>query len=215
MIKLKIYFRSFSNQLRLLRMKMISFKQLNYERISYLIFIALCFVGCLYHVIKVTEVYLAFQTKIDISFDTRSQIVVPLVSFCKPKFALMINESHRDIFDSMETPLTPAAIYNSTFGIEDVFLLCVYVDENGLNKFSKQCQLNNQLQINKTINGFTVCYNFKHPQFNQMKYRYKGVIYEFWLYHHHQSEYSLFISPENNFPNGRSPDSLKLIGMQI
>ena len=182
-------------------------------KISYLIFIALCFVGCLYHVIKVTEIYLAFQTKIDVSFDTKSQIVIPLVSFCKPKFALMINESHRDYFTSIKAPSTPAEIYSSTFGIEDVFLFCKYIKKDGSYKFSKQCQLNNQFQINKTISNWIVYYNFKHPQLNQVKYRHKGIIYEFWLYHHHQSEYILYLSSDNNSPNGLSPNSIKLISM--
>ena len=184
-------------------------------KISYLIFITLCFVGCLYHVIKVTEVYLSFQTKIDVSFDTKSQIVVPLVSFCKPKFALMVNESRRNYFTSFNTPLTPAAIYNSTFDVEDVFLFCTYVKESGLLGISKHCQLNNQLQINKTVNDWVVCYNFKHQQLNRMEHRHKGIIYEFWLYHHHQSEYLLYLSSDDNFPNGLSPNCLKLISMQI
>ena len=51
-------------------------------KISSLIFSSICFIGCLCHVIQVTEVYLTFQTKTDVSFDSRSQIVVPMVSFC-------------------------------------------------------------------------------------------------------------------------------------
>ena len=51
-------------------------------------FIVLCLIGCLYHIIQITDVYLKFQTKIDVSLDSNSQIVVPLVSFCKDKHYL-------------------------------------------------------------------------------------------------------------------------------
>ena len=191
----------FESNLKLKRIK---------TKISHLIFIALCFIGCLYHVIKVTEVYLSFQTKIDVSFDTESQIVVPLVSFCKSKFALMINESRRNYAASIKTPSTPAAIYNSTFGFKDVFLFCRYRDRNGYYNYSHHCQLDGGFQIEKTVNHLFVCYNFKHPQFNH-KDRLKGMLYEFWIYHHHQSEYILYLSSDNNVPNGESTNSLKLI----
>lgn len=188
-------------------------------KISYLIFIVLCFVGCLYHVIKVTEVYLAFHTKIDVSFDSKSQIVVPLVTFCKRSFALMINQSLRqpEITTQLFNNSTPFFIDNSTFQVFDVVVFCRICNDKKYYMLSPYCQklLEFQLiQTDKTINFWLICYNIKHPQFSTSKRRMKGMKYEFWLYHHHQSEFYLFLS-DNNAPDGYSENSLKLISKQL
>lgn len=179
------------------------------SKILYLLFIVFCLVGCIYHVTQITQVYLTFQTKIDVSFDSTNQIVVPLISFCKPRFTLMINQSQRDFLEIIKTSPTPAAIQNTTFGIADVFLFCRYVNEKGKHHFSKKC--NQGFQTTKTVNYWNVCYHFKHPQFIHNSNRYKGIICQFWLYHHHHSEFTLYLSSDKNIPNGDSPNALKLI----
>ena len=183
-------------------------------KVSYLIFIIFCLIGCAYHIAQVIKVYLTFQTKIDVSFDSTSQIVVPLVSFCKPRFALMINESLRDHLIVLNTTSTPAEIDKSTFGFKDIFLFCRYLDRNGYYGISYDCQLANGFQIEKTVNHFIVCYNFKHPQFIQ-KDRVKGTLYEFWIYHHHQTQYNLYLSSDHNAPNGLSTNTLRLISNDL
>lgn len=62
------------------------------SKMLYLSLIMFYLIGCIYHVIQVTEVYLTFQTKIDVSFDL-SPIVIANKAFCKQSFALMINQS--------------------------------------------------------------------------------------------------------------------------
>ena len=55
----------------------------NQISLSYLFFISLCFVPCFYQVIQVSHVYFKYSTKIHVTINTSTQIVVPLVSFCK------------------------------------------------------------------------------------------------------------------------------------
>lgn len=189
-------------------------------KISHLIFIVICFVGCLYHVIKITEVYLAFHTKIDVSFDSQSQIVVPLVTFCKRSFALIINESLRqpNIITELFNNSTPFFIDDITFQIFHVVLFCRISSDKKYYKQSSDCQKLlqfQQIQTDKTINYWLICYNIQHPQFSTRKRRMKGMKYEFWLYHHHQSEFYLFLTSDNNAPNGYSENSLKLISKQL
>ena len=98
----------------------------------YLLFLVFCLIGCLYQVYQVTDVYLAYRTKVDVSFESKSQFKVPLTTFCKPRFALMRNELLRNpllvkSFDSS----TPASIDNQTFRIEDVFQFCRFYIDNG------------------------------------------------------------------------------------
>lgn len=69
-VKLDAVKNQIGNSLAKMRLYKISFPDL--------IFISACFFECLYHVIQIT-VYLNFQTKIDISFDSKSQITIPII----------------------------------------------------------------------------------------------------------------------------------------
>ena len=61
-----------------------NFKKLIPElSIKYLIFIILIIIGCSYQVIKVTQVFLKFETKVDVKYEQNNEIVIPMVSFCK------------------------------------------------------------------------------------------------------------------------------------
>ena len=76
--------------------------------IKYLIFIIFIMIGCSYQIIKVTQVFLKFETKVDVSYDQNNENVIPMVSFCKPtKFMLRNSESQIK-------QLSPAQLYNQT-----------------------------------------------------------------------------------------------------
>ena len=153
--------------------------------IPYIIFISACFFGCLYHVSQVIQVYFTFQTKVDVSFDSKSQIAVPTISFCKAtNYLLKSNSSLND--------LSPLSIYNGTYDVEDIFILCA-VNYNGSLRYAFKCQLETYgVQIEKTINFMAgICYNFKHPQFNPNESRVRGEVYNFLLFHHKPSEFYL------------------------
>lgn len=187
--------------------------------ISFIIFIALCLAGCLYHVIEITDVYLKYQTKVDVSFDGDSQIVVPLVTFCRMKEA-----SYRNIEKpmQMQNP-TPSLIDNITYDVSEIFFLYILVTDNhhdgiAVHQFEKLQDYG--VQVEKTINYRFICYNFKHFQFSKYKPRINGRIYEFMLYQHNhfnligrmKDHYNLYLTSEKRVPNGQSINSLKLIG---
>ena len=191
---------------------MAKFSSIFSKSFAYFIFILVCMIGCLYHVTQITQVYLTFQTKIDVSFDAKSQIVVPMVSFCKSRFFLY---EHDENFLKQINDLFPKSIHSKTHNISSVFLHCsAKTDKVGYNFFQKCNMETGGIQTGKTVNYHYVCYNFKHPKFSQSKPRQRGFIYEFWLYHHirHRSEFQLYFTKDNNGPNGQSFNSLKLTG---
>ena len=78
-----------------------------------------------------------------------------------------------------------------------------------------KCELlikNENVQIEKTVNYLYVCFNVRHPQFTTNQRAKDKFIYEFWLYHHYQSEFDLFLTSDDEIPNGGSENSVKLIG---
>ena len=186
--------------------------------IPYLIFITISLIGCFYHVIQISYVYFKFQTKIDVSFDGDSQIVVPKVSICRRR-----KVSSRTSTNDRQN-LSPSFIYNMTYDIEEIFMMCIMATvDDGANKTKKlfDCKnlTNYGVQLEKTINFMFVCYTFKHPQFSHYKPRIRGTIYEFMMYHNHDkhhnvvnNEYNLYLTSDKIFPNGQCIDSVKLIG---
>ena len=50
--------------------------------IKYLIFFLIVLIGCFYQVFQVTTVYLEYETKIDVSFDSENQMVIPRIAIC-------------------------------------------------------------------------------------------------------------------------------------
>ena len=59
--------------------------------IPYIILIILIFIGCLYHVIQITEVFLKFQTKVDVSFEGEVKLWFLWLRFAE-------TEEHRSSF---------------------------------------------------------------------------------------------------------------------
>lgn len=191
--------------------------------IPYLIFITFCLIGCLYNVIQVSYVYFKFPTKIDVSFDENSQVVVPKVSICRKR-----KVSHRTSIDD-EQNLSPSLIYNMTYDFEETFMMCFMANDddddnnNGINKTKTLSNCKNLtdygVQLEKTVNYVFVCYTFKHPQFSGYQPRVRGTIYQFMMYLNHEKyhnftndEYNLYLTSDKIFPNGRCIDSVKLVG---
>ena len=161
-------------------------------------------VGCVYHVFEVTRVFLAFQTKIDFSFDSTSEIVVPMVSFCMPTgYALKNKLPFIFNFD------TPSTIDNQTYDVTRVFSVC----SSGK---LEECKIENDtIRIEKMINYENICYTFKYPESNKSMSREllkikNGLIYSFILIHHQELIYQLYLTSEYNVPNG---DSLNFYGI--
>ena len=121
--------------------------------------------------------------------------------------------------------LSPKFIYNMTYDIEQIFMLCIMVtDDDGADKtkilFDCKNLTNYGVELEKTINYMFVCYTFKHPQFCYYKPRIRGTIYEFMMYHYNHDkhldvindEYNLYLTSDQIFPNGQCIDSVKLTG---
>ena len=163
-----------------------------------LFFILLCFVGCFYQVIQVSHVYFKYSTKIDVTIDTSSQIVVPLVSFCKKTDKLFKT--------SIKGSWTPAKIYNNSYDLSDVFFHCK-IQNNHL----KLVEVGNctnlksfGVKMDKTVNDKYICYHFKHPQFSKNISRVIDErIYSFLFYQFDQTKFWLYLSWEQLIATGR------------
>ena len=71
-----------------------------------------------------TKIFLEFETKVDIKYDTKSQIVIPMVSLCKQTKNSFRNSSQQI------NGLSPAQIYNQTFNFNDIFIKLKYIRLN-------------------------------------------------------------------------------------
>ena len=181
-------------------------KLFNKVSLQHLIFIIICLLGCLYHIIQVSDVYFKFATKIDVTIDNSNQIVVPLVTFCK-------STDHSSKIP-LKNGLTPAKLYNYTYDLSEVFFFCEFLNNN-----SKRSKFNNcvnltlaGVQLSKTINDKYICYNFKHPQFSKNINRVQEILYTFMFYHFDQREFWLYLTQENLIPTGYSWKSYMLLG---
>lgn len=187
------------------------FKKLKNLKVSkcYLAFITCCFIGCLYQVIQVSNVYFKYQTRIGVEIDTSSQIIVPMVSFCKKTF-----KSQKK---PLKSDLTPAKIYNKTYSLSEVFFHCSMLNKTLKYSGANNCKLKESgLKYEKTINRRWICYHFKHPQFGKNDDRVSNIIYSFMIYHFKEdSEFLLYLTSENSVSNGESWNSINLIGIRI
>lgn len=179
--------------------------------LPYLVFISICFIGCVYHVYEVIRVFLAFQTKIDVSFDYPKEIVVPMASFCSLTYLSLKNGN-----SMIPNFRTPSIIDNMTFDVSDVFIACS--TNNGTSE--AECKENNDvLRIEKVINHDYICYTFKYPKSKMSLSRTElknknGLIYLFILnyYPYQQFGYQLYLSSEYNVPNGDSLNYKQISG---
>ena len=178
---------------------------------AYLIFILICLIGCLYHVVKVTQVFLTFETKVDVSLDSESQIVVPKITFCK---AL----SHSYKSNRRKTDKTSIlSIFNNTYDSSDVLLPCnVKIDRNSTHEEATftSCR-HSKVKAEKIISHFDICYSIKHPQFSKDGIRRSGHLLNLLFYHHNGKKLSLHLTSDTNIPDVRSDNSLQSFGNLI
>ena len=167
----------------------------------------LCLLGCLYQVIQVSKVYFKYATKVNVKIDSTSQIVVPLVSFCK-KTNTLYKTTKRG-------RLTPARIYKNTYDISEVFFYCEVLNNNSNRIPVGNCANVNKLgvQYEKTVNDKYVCYHFKHPQFAKNIGRVQDIVYKFMFYHFNEAEFWLYLTSEELVSNGFSWKALMLSGI--
>ena len=168
---------------------------------KYLLFILFVFVGCLYQLIQVIHVYLKFETKVDLSYDQNNEIVIPMVSFCRPT-NYMFRNSSRDI-----NGLTPSQVYNMTFDFNEIFIELRVLQSNysyQMFNLTNEHQNKSEIHYEKTISKDLICYQFKFPDSKQLKHK-QGMIYSFWLYYHNLQItfpfYYLFLTSDVNNPS--------------
>ena len=139
--------------------------------LKYLLFILFVLFGCLYQVVQITEVFLKFETKIDVSFEMKDQIDLK-VRICKPTNGLFKNSKIKSA-----EGMSPANIYNSTFDFDQIFIHVGYLSEDHNYKSVKPIhyydlikyqddQLTNpkQLRVEKAISYDQICYEFSQNQ---------------------------------------------------
>ena len=169
---------------------------------KYLLFILIILIGCSYQVIQVIQVYLQFETKIDVKYDYQSEIAIPMVSLCKPTTSSMRNSSIRN--ENQIFGLSPAQIYNMTFSFKEIVIHLGYQHETSnpsVEEFKdEEHQIKSIIHYDKTISFYRICYNFKYSNVKQIKAK-NGLVYYLKLYHHHESKipYNLYLSSNTDY----------------
>ena len=126
--------------------------------------------------------------------------------------------------------LTPAQIYNKTFGFGEVFILVKYYlmdNENGYynqhyrqienikkyEEYMKSEEFNSTvgIQFEKIITHDFICYNFKHPQDKTKRSKITDTIYTFILYHHKNREFNIVLSSKSH-SNNKYDNLFKVLG---
>ena len=187
--------------------------------IKYLLFILLIIVGCSYQIIKLTQVFLAFETKVNVKYEQNNKIVIPMVSFCKITQYMFRNSSQ----NNSSKGLSAAQLYNQTFDFSEVFIGIQFIrsnDEYGvIVDFTDEEQNNSEIYYEKTISDQMICYHIKYLHSKQLKHR-QGIIYSIMLYHQSYNTmsiinnfpYYLFLTSDVNYPNSRKDNLFFIFG---
>lgn len=181
---------------------------------KYLLFIIIVVAGCSYQVVQVIQVFMKFETKIDVSYDQNNEISIPMVSFCKST-EKMFGNSSQEI-----KGLSPAQLYNHTYKFNEVFIGTKFITSNGkydeITSFNEENQNIGKIYYEKTISDSLVCYQFKYLHSKQLKHK-EGAIYRFHLYHQASMDtfkfpYFLFLSSDINYPKFKTDNPLFIFG---
>ena len=105
--------------------------------IKYLLFIFMIIIGCSYQVIHVSKVYFEFETKIDLKYNEKSEVVIPMVSFCMPTVYSFRNSSKSKSIKGM----SPVQVYNQTYNFDEVFIQIKFFRVDGKSVDGKLCPL--------------------------------------------------------------------------
>ena len=189
--------------------------------IKYLMFIVIIIIGCSYQINQLTQVFLEFETKVDVKYDQNNEIVIPMVSFCKPTEFMFRNSSQ----NNLSKGLSPAQLYDQTFSFAEVFIVIEFTLLNDkyveIVNFTDKEQNNNKIYYEKTISYEMICYHFKYLH-SELKHK-QGKLYLFYLYHqndvflndtllYNNYHYYLFISSNTNYPNLQTDNPLFISG---
>ena len=183
--------------------------------IKYLLFIIIIIIGCSYQIIQLTQVFLKFETKVDVKYDQDNEIVIPIVSFCKRTFAVF-----RDSSRNSSKGLSPAQFYNQTFSFAEVFIGLKFIISNDeydkIVNFIDDKQNDSKIHYEKTISNLMICYHFKYLHSKQLKHKQRRI-YTFELYHQNYEisfkfPYDLFLTSEINYPNYEKDNPLYIYG---
>ena len=182
--------------------------------IKHLLFVILIIIGCSYQIIQVTQVFLKFETKIDVKYDENNENAIPMVSFCKPTKFMFRNSSQVKQFSL-------AQLYNQTYSFGEMFVGIEYIKSNGkfgqILNFTDQQQNNSEIYYEKTIDKFKVCYHFKFMHSKQLRHK-QGTIYKFQLYQQNGGTsiinfpYALFITSDVNYPDVQKDNFILVYG---
>ena len=188
--------------------------------IKYLMFIVIIIIGCSYQITQLTQVFLKFETKVDMKYEQNNEIIIPMVSFCKPTKYMFRNSSQQI------NGLTPAQVYNHTFSFAEVFIGIKFVPSNNKEKtvnFTDKEENNSEIYYEKTISDFMTCYHIKYLHSKQLKHR-QGTIYIFDLYHQNDIfsydttleyinfPYNLYLSSGINYLNLETDNWVNIYG---
>ena len=169
---------------------------------KYLLFILFIVIGYSYQVVQVIQVYLQFETKIDVKFNDENEISVPMLSLCKPTSRLMRNYSlinFKRFFG-----LSPAKIYNMTFSFKEIVIDLAYSDGRSISSVKEfkdeEHQIKSIIHYEKTINVYVSCYNFKYSNAKKIINK-KKVAYDIKLYHYGAIETPYYLHLSSNMDN--------------
>ena len=194
-------------------------KLLSKLSIKYLLFIIIIIIGCSYQIIQLTQVFLKFETKVDVKFEQSNKIVVPMVSFCKLTEDMFRKSSK--IHSSKG--LSPAQLYNQTYNFAEVFIGIEFIRSNytyhKIVSFTDEEQNNSEIYNEKTISDLMICYHIKYLHSKQLKHK-QGEINTFQLYHPNyetsipvfDSPYLLFFSSDINYPHYHTDNPVFISG---
>ena len=156
-------------------------------------------------------VFLKFETKVDVKYEQNNEIVILMISFCKPT-----KISFRNLLQKM-IGLSPAQIYNETFDFNELVIELVYITTKGIYRKIHNFNDETEVEFEKTISFKLVCYHFKHLNSTQIKHKQRNI-YAFHLYHRRNiietivPFYCLFFTSNVNYSNSEKDNFLFIYG---
>ena len=174
---------------------------------KYLLFLLFVIIGCSYQVIQIIDVYLQFETKIDVKYhDDVNEIAIPKLSLCKDTRLLMRNFSSTDYENIVG--LSAAQLYDMTFSFKEIIMDFIYPS---VKEFKDEEQgINARINYKKTKSLKRICYNFKYSNEYQKTAKNKMVYYLI-LYSQNDTYYTLHLSSDIDYKLERAK-SLQVFG---
>ena len=152
-------------------------------------------IGCSYQVTKIIQVYLQFETKIDVKYDDDvNEIAVPKLSLCKDTKLMMRNFSSTDYKNIVG--LSAAQLYDMTFSFKEIIMDFIYPSVKEFK--DEEHGIDVTINYKKTKSLSRICYNFKYSNEKQITGKNK-LVYNLILYHHSEDHYNLYLSSNTDY----------------